>query len=96
MKKENSYAGLFIITPEKDDLVEDVKGSIHSIISENSGNIVKMNVMGKRDLAYPIKKKKEGIYYEVIFTAPPEAIAKMTRLFQINTDLLRAIITREE
>ncbi|MFQ5952319.1 MAG: 30S ribosomal protein S6 [Candidatus Omnitrophota bacterium] len=93
MENAKSYSGLFIIVPEKADSVEDVQKSISSIISENSGNIVKTNIMGKRTLAYPIKKKTEGIYCEVIFTAPAEAIASMTRLFQINTDLLRAVVT---
>ena len=96
VKNTISYSALFIIIPEKDDSIEDVKNSIHSVISENSGNITKMNMLGKKTLAYPIKKKKDGIYYEVIFDAPTEAIANMTRLFQINTDLLRAMITRQE
>ncbi|MGB2630011.1 MAG: 30S ribosomal protein S6 [Candidatus Omnitrophota bacterium] len=96
MENVNSYSGLFIITPEKVDSVEDVKKSIHSVITENSGNIVKTNMLGKKTLAYPINKKTEGVYCEVIFDAPPEAVAAMNRLFQINNDLLRALITRQK
>lgn len=96
MGNENSYSGLFVIIPEKSDSSEDVKNAIHAIISENSGNIVSTNILGKKTLSYPIKKKKEGVYCEVVFTAPAEAISNMTRLFQINTDLLRAIITRKK
>jgi small subunit ribosomal protein S6 len=95
MENVNSYSGLFIIVPEKSDSIEDVQNAIHSIISENSGNIVSTNVLGKKTLAYPIKKKTEGVYCEIAFTAPAESIANMTRLFQINTDLLRAAITRQ-
>ena len=62
MKNTKSYSGLFIIIPEKMDSVEDVEKSIHSTISENSGKIVKTNMLGKKPLAYPIKKKTEGIY----------------------------------
>jgi small subunit ribosomal protein S6 len=93
MKNTKSYSGLFIITPDKEDSIEDVKKKIHSVISENSGSIVDTSVMGKKALAYPIKKKTEGVYCEIIFDAPSGAIAAMTRLFQINTDLLRAVIT---
>ena len=96
MENVNSYSGLFIIIPEKADSVEDVQKSIHSIITEHSGNITKTNMLGKKTLAYPINKKTEGVYCEVIFDAPPQAITAMDRLFQINTDLLRAIITRQK
>ncbi len=96
MEKMKNYSGLFIIVPEKQDTVDEVKGGINAVISDNSGNIVKENVMGKRALAYPIKKKNEGIYYEVTFTALPGSVAKMTRQFNINTDILRALIDKSE
>jgi small subunit ribosomal protein S6 len=96
MVNTNSYSGLFIIIPEKSDSAEDVKSAIHAIISENSGDIVSTNMLGKKTLPYPIRKKTEGVYCEVVFKAPAETIANMTRLFQISTDLLRAIITRKK
>jgi small subunit ribosomal protein S6 len=96
MENVNFYSGLFIIIPEKSDSAEDVKSAIHAIISENSGNIVSTNMLGKKTLPYPIRKKTEGVYCEVLFKAPPGTVANMTRLFQINMDLLRAVITRKK
>ena len=95
MEKTESYSGLFIIDPEKESAIDDVKTSIGSVISDNSGSIAGENMMGKRRLAYPIKKKTEGIYYQVQFDAPPEAITKITRQCQINLDILRTIIDRK-
>ncbi|NQT32230.1 MAG: 30S ribosomal protein S6 [Candidatus Omnitrophica bacterium] len=95
MEKARSYVGLFIITPDKED-VDEVTGSIKSVISENSGDITKENMVGKKKLAYPIKKKAEGVYYEISFNAAPESIANMTRQFRINTDLLRSLIDKSE
>ena len=95
-EKANSYLGLFIISPDKEDAIDDVKKDISSIIGDNTGSIVKDNMMGKKQLSYPIKKKDSGIYYEVNFTAPPEAVAKMMRLFRINTDILRTLIDKSE
>lgn len=96
MEKTRSYSGLFIIIPEKQDSFEELKSGINAVISENSGNIVGENVMGKKRLSYPIKKKNEGIYYEVRFTALPGSVANMTRQFRINTDILRALIDKSE
>jgi small subunit ribosomal protein S6 len=96
MENMKKYSGLFIITPEKQDSFDEVKGSITSVISENSGNIVGETVMGKKNLAYPIKKRKEAVYYEIIFTAQPETVPKMMRQFRINTDILRTLIDKNE
>ena len=82
--------------PEKQDSIDEVTGSIGSIISENSGSIVKENMMGKKALAYPIKKRTEGVYYEVQFTAQPETVSSMMRQFRINTDILRTLIDKNE
>lgn len=94
MENTKSYTGLFIITPGKLDSVDDVRKSISTVITENEGNIVKDSVIGKRKLAYPIKKQAEGIYYEVSFTVVPASVPKMMREFRINIDLLRALVDK--
>ena len=92
MENAKSYTGLFIITPEKHDSIEDVTGSISTIIAENDGQVAKENMMGKKALAYPIKKKTEGVYYEITFSALPGSVERMMRQFRINTDILRTLI----
>ncbi|MBL7072194.1 MAG: 30S ribosomal protein S6 [Candidatus Omnitrophica bacterium] len=92
MEKVRSYTGLFIITPEKPEAIDDVKRSITAVINDNSGKILKDNMIGRKNLAYPIKKNNSGIYYEVTFSAVPESISKIQRMFNINTDILRSLI----
>ncbi len=96
MEKTKSYVGLFIIIPEKQDVIDEVKSKITTSITENSGSIVEENMIGKRDLAYPIKKKEEGVYLELTFSAEPASIAKIKRQCEINTDILRTLIDRNE
>jgi len=93
MTNVKSYTGLFIISPDKKDSLGEVKSSIGSVISENSGKVVKETEVGEKKLTYPIKKKTEGVYYEVSFTAPSESISRMMRQFQINTNILRTLIS---
>ncbi|MFH1798401.1 MAG: 30S ribosomal protein S6 [Candidatus Omnitrophota bacterium] len=96
MKKEDTreYLGLFIITPEKQDTVDEAKNKINAIISENSGKVLKESITKKKMLASSVKKQTSGIYYEVTFSALPRDVSKMTRLFRINTDILRTLIDR--
>jgi small subunit ribosomal protein S6 len=96
MESTKKYSGLFIVAPEKQDAFDEVKSSISSVIGENSGDIVSDTVMGRKTLAYPIKKHKDAVYYEVIFMADPAAVPKMMRQFRINTDILRTLIDRSE
>ena len=48
--------------------------------------------MGKKDLSYPIKKKTEGIYYELVFTASPSSVARISRAYQISGSIMRVLI----
>ena len=94
MEKTRKYAGLFIITPDKKDSIDEVTSQIGSVIGENKGNLQEGNVVGKKTLAYPIKKKNEGVYYEVTFTAAPKDVLGMMKQFRINTDILRTLIDK--
>jgi small subunit ribosomal protein S6 len=92
MDEARSYLGMFIITPDKEESIDDVRKHISGVIGENSGNVTEETLKGKRRMAYPVKKQAEGIYYEVVFSAAPASIAKIKRQCEINTDILRVLI----
>ncbi|MBD3296489.1 MAG: 30S ribosomal protein S6 [Candidatus Omnitrophica bacterium] len=96
MDKKISYSTLFLIVPEKEESIDELKNTLNTVFIDNGCQIEKETLMGKKKLAYPIKKKTEGIYYEVDFKAEPGAIASLTRQFNINTDLLRVLIDKSE
>ena len=50
---------------------------------------------GKRRLAYAIEDETEGYYVLVNFTAAPEFIKELDRVYQITDGLLRTIIVRK-
>lgn len=91
----NEYEGIFIIKPDLSE--EDIKTvfkSISDLITKSSGNVKKEENWGKRPLAYPVKKFKEGYYYKLEFTAPPESIGKLDAAYKLSAGILRAMITR--
>jgi small subunit ribosomal protein S6 len=59
-----TYEILFLIRPdmEKEELGNQYK-NIESIIAKHSGKIDSVQELGKKTLAYQIKKHKDGIYY---------------------------------
>jgi small subunit ribosomal protein S6 len=57
------YETLYIIVPELgDDEQRKVIDSLNETIIKSGGEIIKSEVWGKRKLAYPIKKRTDGIY----------------------------------
>ena len=91
----NNYEGLFIMKPDLGE--EQVKGVCKIIadsIVKGSGNVKKEEIWGKRPLAYPVKKYREGYYYKIDFTVTPNEISKLEAAYKLNSDILRGMITR--
>jgi len=60
----------------------------------SGGQIVKVAPWGRRRLAYPIDRYRDGSYHIVVFEAPAEAIAELERSLQITEEVLRYLVTR--
>ena len=52
--------------------------------------------MGKRKLAYEVKKNSEGYYVLINFEANPEFIAELERVYRITDGILKFIVVRKE
>lgn len=60
----------------------------------SGGQIVKVAPWGRRRLAYPIERYREGSYHIIVFESPAEAIAELERSLEITEDVLRYLVTR--
>ena len=60
------------------------------------GQIVMVAPWGRRRLAYPIDRHREGSYHIVLFEAPSEANVELERSLLITEELLRHLVTRVE
>jgi small subunit ribosomal protein S6 len=65
-------------------------------IVTDGGQIVKVAPWGRRRLAYPIDRYREGSYHIVLFEAPAPAIAELERGLLITEEVLRHLVTRVE
>ena len=77
---------------------EDRKNAIEKIKNyiEKNGEIKKIEDMGKRKLAYEVKKNKEGYYYIIEFSTNPENIAELERIYRITDEILKFIVVRQD
>ena len=70
------YEIMIILDPETDErTVANSLEKLLQVVPSNGGTVDKVDVWGKRRLAYDIKKKSEGFYVVVDMTTTP-AIAQ--------------------
>ena len=92
----NKYESIIIINPslEEQGMKEIIKKFEDMINSE--GKVESVEEMGKRKLAYEIKKNSEGYYVLYNFEAKPEFIAELERVYRITDGILKFIVVRKE
>ena len=91
------YELMLVLRPDvPDDRSQAVIDRTTRSIVGAGGQIVKVAPWGRRRLAYPIDRQREGSYHIILFEAPSEAVAELERGLLITEELLRHLITRVE
>lgn len=87
------YEAMFIFNPElsEEKLDESIK-AVEKIIRDNAKGRLDTENLGKKTLAYPIKKSNEGYYVNYDFEAPPAAIKKIKEELKHSDEILRYIV----
>jgi small subunit ribosomal protein S6 len=91
------YELMLVLRPDvADDRSQAVIDRTTRAIVGAGGQIVKVAPWGRRRLAYPIDRQREGSYHIILFEAPSEAVAELERGLLITEELLRHLVTRVE
>jgi small subunit ribosomal protein S6 len=89
------YELMLVIRPDvADDKSQAVVDRTTRSITTAGGQIVKVAPWGRRRLAYPIDRHREGSYHIILFEAPPEAIVELEHTLLITEEVLRHLVTR--
>jgi small subunit ribosomal protein S6 len=89
-EQKNLYEGMFVIAANLSDearrlAVEKIK----AMIAQSGGEIVKEHDMGRKRLAYEIKRHKEGYYTLLYFNLAPSEMKALWKEWRLMEDLLR-------
>ena len=92
----NKYESVIIINPEVEE--ESVKALItkFSDIINSDGKVESVEELGRKKLAYDIKKFKEGNYVLFNFEAKPSLIAELERNYRITDEVIKFIVVRKD
>ncbi len=89
------YELMLVLKPDAPDerAAAVIDRTTRYVVAEG-GSIIKVAPWGRRRLAYPIDRYREGSYHIVVFESPAEAIAELERSLQITEEVLRYLVTR--
>jgi small subunit ribosomal protein S6 len=92
----NKYESIIIINPSLDEQgIKDVITKFTDLINSD-GKVENVDEMGRRKLAYEIKKHSEGYYVVYTFEANPEFITELERIYRITDSVMKFITIRKE
>ena len=91
------YELMLVFRPDApDDRIAAIIDRTTRQITADGGQIVKVAPWGRRRLAYPIDRHREGAYHIVVFEAPTTTIAELERGLLITEEVLRHLVIRQE
>jgi small subunit ribosomal protein S6 len=67
-----------------------------TVVRSSGGNVEKVDIWGRRRLAYEINKRVEGIYAVVDVQAEPATVQELDRQLNLNESVLRTKVIRPE
>ena len=87
----NSYYLTLVLKP---DLEEKVRKELLDNIKKKFEKIIKEDLWGARDLAYPIKKQTKGFYVHFEMEADPKIIKDIDKTLKVEEDIIRYLLVR--
>ena len=91
------YEVMIILDPSLDErTVAPSLENYLNVIRTSGGTVEKVDVWGKRRLAYEINKHSEGIYALLDLNSEPDAVKEMDRQLSLTESVLRTKVLRRE
>ena len=94
---ERKYELVMVINPKlEEEALEAVIAKYSNLVTNNGGEIIKLDRWGKRRLAYEINHITEGFYILMKFSGSSTISQEMERQFGISDDVIRHLIVRDD
>lgn len=92
---KRTYEVMYIINPETDaEKIEKLNDAVGKLIEKEGGEIVRMDDIGIRNLAYPIQKKETGHYVLFEINGSGQEILELERRMRVNDMIIRYMTVR--
>jgi small subunit ribosomal protein S6 len=91
------YELMVILDPELEErTVAPSLDQFLNVVRQGGGTVEKVDIWGRRRLAFEIAKKTEGIYAVVDLKAEPATVKELDRQLNLNEAVLRTKVIRPD
>ncbi|MHB8600183.1 MAG: 30S ribosomal protein S6 [Ktedonobacteraceae bacterium] len=91
------YELAFILNPEvNEEQTQTILGRVDQVVANYGGRIVKVNQWGRRRLAYPIERHRDGLYVFIDMILTPETVNELERTLRVSEEVLRHMVKRRD
>ncbi|KYC40151.1 30S ribosomal protein S6 [Scytonema hofmannii PCC 7110] len=92
-----AYETMYILRPDlTDEQVEQAIAKYENLLREKGSENIQIQNRGKRRLAYEIGRQRDGVYIQMNYTAPGNAIAVMERAMRLSEEVIRYLTVKQE
>lgn len=87
----------FILSPEvNEEETRAILDRIEQIVTAPGGQISKVTQWGRRRLAYPIQRHRDGYYIFTDMILIPETVAELERTLKVSEIVLRYVVRKRD
>ena len=91
------YEVMVILDPSLDErTIAPSLDAFLNVIKTDGGSVEKIDIWGKRRMAYEINKHSEGIYAVIDLKSAPAAVLELDRQLNLNESVLRTKVLRPD
>ena len=95
--QEIYYETMYILRPDiAEDEVNKHIEKYNSLLENVGGKILDSQMRGKRRLAYPIAKNREGIYVQLSHQGDGQHIEKIEKAMRLSEDVIRYMTIKQD
>ena len=95
LAEKRIYEVVFIIDPDTpDEEIKRLTENLQTIVTDQGGTITKSEIMGRRQLAYQIGRKNEGVYVLFEIEGTGREIAELERRMRVSDQVIRYLTVR--
>jgi len=97
MSDQPYYETMYILRPDiPEDEVDSHLKKYNEILEKSGTDVLDSQMRGKRRLAYPIAKHKEGIYVQLSHKGDGQQVAILERAMRLSEDVIRYLTVKQE
>ena len=92
-----SYETMYILRPDMgEEQTDQAITKYQTLLIDNGAADIETQHRGKRRLAYEIQRYREGVYIQMNYQSPGDAVKMMERAMRLSEDVIRYLTIKQE